>query len=95
MKQGTIVTSYYKNKNDYFRNDRKETIVNEGKWDDERMRRKERNEGMNKWEEEEGMKEYLLLSWTEIYLFIRKNLPVRYLQSTYLLTWDTYRDPVL
>ena len=118
MKQGMIVTSCYKiltsyYKNDECRNDRKETIVKEGKWDDEWMRRKEidvRNEGRNKWEEEEGMKEYLPLSWTEIYLFIWKCLPVRYLliteiltvvqstegylQSTYLLTWDTYRRSV-
>ena len=72
MKQGMIVTScykiltsYYKNKNDECRNDRKETIVKEGKWDDEWMRRKEidvRNEGRNKWEGEEGMKEDLPLS---------------------------------
>ena len=97
------------NKNDECRYDRKETIVKEGKWDDEWMRRKEidvRNEGRNKWEEEEGMKEYLPLSWTEIYLFIRKCLPVRYLLITEILTvvqsiegylsttWDTYRRPV-
>ena len=39
--------------NDECRNDRKETIVKEGKWDDEWLKRKEidvRNEGRNEWE---------------------------------------------